>query len=520
MKIQKSIVKAALLAILSFGLLISCANGNGGDSPANGNPTTPATQDVGENPIKLDVTIPANTRNVDIQRREVTKNGSTYTPIEGKDWETIAGRWIGTEAEEFSQTKKKSFTDRYGVHEGKYYEYRLLIGHEGSSDTFTSLGYHKAGYDGAVHPDFTVQNYPKMHLDWGNADGLTLIYDNYNQNLPLKCYNDETILSWTINLSYGWRWWTYFDKVTSSQILKWNPGENETGFSVLKNGNNHLTSFNLSISIPQDDYFRYQFNYDVLNDIDYEKIVESISGRITCPSNDVKGINFTVTTPNSRVVQTHIYRKQETEDDTKFEEVGFYDGYFDEKTFIDYYYEAGKTYDYQVRFTLDDWSTYTLEWLGTVKVPDGVNGLEKPSFKTAPEFHWDAENKKLEITNNPQIAVPENAQSIWGENYTWRVVFTYKFPDDGFWPTFVFDKAHNPDQENTVNTMESWQIEAMSDNEEENKIEECLIHIVEEGKIEQCVTLYQTPECNPFNGTFGSKPTWAIKTLSKTKSSE
>ena len=511
MMIKKSIVKAACLSLFFCSLLISCAQSADVDNSST--PETSSQAGSGENPITFNVTIPANSLYVNIQRREVTKNGSNYTQIEGKDWETIANRWIGTNAEDYVQAKTESFTDKYGVQNGKYYEYRLAIGQDGSSEqTYPSIGYHKASYNGAVHPDFTLNNYPKMKLDWGE-DGVTLKYENHNQDLPLKCYNDETINRWIINLSYAWRWWPFFDKDTSSQTLKYNPDDGETGFSVLKNGNNHLTSFNLQISISEDDYFNYQFDYDVENDIDYEKIVESISGPVTSPTSEEKGINFTVTTPNSRVVQTHIYRKEDTEDDKKFEEVGFYDGYYYEKTFTDYYYEVNKTYDYQVRFTLDDWETYTFEWLGTVEVPENATGLEKLSFETEPQLEWDAETKTLTLKNDPTLKVLD-------EDYTWYFAHSYNSNNGGFfWPAFVFNKENNCNVK--TQTMEDdWQIDSMSDTESENKLVELFLRVVEGDKIPCSTTLYQAEEINPFGGSFGTIPNWAIGTLSKIADNE
>lgn len=528
---MKKTTKFKILAlaglVLISGILFSCKNNP--DTPEQTNPAqqtpddTPTDEPV-ENPITFTVNIPANTVSVNIDRREVTKTGETYTPIEPGDWFTIATRYIGEDAEEYSQAKEKSFTDVYGVENGKYYEYRLMKSDAQGEEKFDSLGYFKAGYDGAEFPDFHANQYPV--IEWDPTD-KKLSLTNADK-IAFNCKNGEEVLGWVIDVSYDskddskdWHWSTFFDKeVHTFEIME------DDKYATLKKGNNPISCFSVKIYIPGQDYFSYQRFFDIA-EIDAKKVATSIPGIIDAPTSTSVGINITVTTPPIPVVQTHIYRKLSTEPDNKFQEVGFHDGPYEEMIFTDYYYESGKTYDYVAKFTYVDYETYAIMDLGSVTTT--TTGLTPPAFKEGktPVFNWDAKNLELSITNNPELEVPENAESYWGDDYVWGVVFTYNFPESGFWPQFLFDKDNNPidisaeeDAQPNPNIVAEWQLEGMSDNEEDNMIQECVIHIIEEDKFEQCIVLYQMPLCNIFaepnaSGVYGTRPTWTIEFLNK-----
>lgn len=511
---MKKTTKFKLFALAGFvlisGLVFSCKK----------DPELPQ-EEPGDNPITFTVNIPANTVSVNIDRREVTKKGDTYTPIDPPDgdWFTIATRYIGQDAEEYSQAKEKSFTDVYGVEKDKYYEYRLMK-NDGQGEKFESLGYFKAGYDGAEFPDFHANQYPVIEWD---ATDKKLSLTNADK-IAFNCKNGEEVLGWVIDVSYDskdWHWSTYFDK--ENHTFETLEGDL---LAALKKGNNPISCFSVKIYIPGQDYFSYQRFFDIA-EINSDKVATSIPGIIDAPTSTSVGININVTTPPIPVVQTHIYRKLSTEDDNKFQEVGFHDGWYEEMIFTDYYYESGKTYDYVAKFTYDDYETYAVTDLGSVTTT--TTGLTPPNFKEGktPEFEWDTENLELKITNSPELQVPENAESYWGDDYVWGVVFTYKFPESGFWPQFVFDKDNNPidnsaeeDAPPNPNIVADWAIEGMSDEQEDNMIQECVIHIIEEGKFEQCIVLYQMPFCNIFanqdaSGVYGTRPEWTIEYLSK-----
>lgn len=531
---MKKTTKFKILAlaglVLISGILFSCKNNP--DTPEQTNPDTPEqtnpaqqtpddtpTDEPGENPITFTVNIPANTVSVNIDRREVTKAGETYTPIEPGDWFTIATRYIGDEAEDYAQAKEKSFTDVYGVENGKYYEYRLMI-NDGDKETFKQLGCHKAGYDGAEFPSFHNNQYPKITWD-SSTKKLSL---TNAQEILFNCQNNEEVLGWVIDVSYDskdWHWSTFFAK--NGQTFE---TMDDTKFNNRKKGNNPLSCFSVKIFISEDDYFSYQHFFDIA-EINAEKVATSIPGVIDAPTAESVGININVTTPPVPIAQTHIYRKLSTEPDNKFQEVGFHDDWYEEMIFTDYYYESGKTYDYVAKFTYDDYATYAVMDLGSVTTT--TTGLTPPAFKEGktPVFNWDSKNLELSITNNPELEVPENAESYWGDDYVWGVVFTYNFPESGFWPQFLFDKDNNPidisaeeDAPPSPNIVADWAIEGMSDTKEDNMIQECVIHIIENEKFEQCIVLWQMPLCNIFadkgaEGVYGTKPTWTIEFLNK-----
>ncbi|MBO4533740.1 MAG: hypothetical protein J5726_08620 [Treponema sp.] len=512
---MKKTTKFKLFALAGFvlisGLMFSCKKDS--DLPQ---------EEPGDNPITFTVNIPANTVSVNIDRREVTKKGNTYESIEPDDggWFTIATRYIGEDAEDYSQAKEKSFTDVYGVENGKYYEYRLMKKDTQDKEKFDSLGYFKAGYDGAEFPDFHANQYPVIEWD---ATDKKLSLTNAD-TIAFNCKNGEEVLGWVIDVSYDskdWHWSTFFDKENHT----FENMQNDK-YDTLKKGNNPISSFSVKINISEQDYFSYQRFYDI-SEIDAKKVATSIPGKIDAPTSTSVGININVTTPPIPIAQTHIYRKLSTEDDNKFQEVGFHDGWYEEMIFTDYYYEYDKTYDYVAKFTYDDYETYAVMDLGSVTTKN--TGLTPPDFKEGktPEFEWDAKNLELKITNNPELQVPVSAETYWGQDYCWSVVFTYKFPESGFWPQFLFDKNNNPidnsaeeDAPPNPNIVAEWAIEGMSDNEEDNMLQECVIHIIEEDKFEQCIVLYQMPFCNIFatqdaSGVNGERPDWTIEYLSK-----
>ncbi len=511
---MKKTTKLKLFALAGFvlisGLVFSCKK----------DPELPQ-EEPGDNPITFTVNIPANTVSVNIDRREVTKKGDTYESIEPDDggWFTIATRYIGQDDEEYSQAKEKSFTDVYGVENGKYYEYRLMKNDGQGEEQFESLGYYKAGYDGAQFPDFHANQYPVIEWD-PTAKKLSLTNAD---KIAFNCKNGEEVLGWVIDVSYDskdWHWSTFFGKEDHTFEIM----ENDK-HAALKKGNNPISCFSVKINISEQDYFSYQRFYDI-SEIDAKKVATSIPGIIDAPTTSV-GININVTTPPVPIAQTHIYRKLSTEPDNKFQEVGFHDGWYEEMIFTDYYYESGKTYDYVAKFTYEDYATYAVMDLGSVTTT--TTGLTLPKFKEGktPVFEWDAKNLELKIKNKPELEIPENPETYWGQEYCWSVVFTYNFPESGFWPQFLFDKDNNPidisaeeDAPPNPNIVADWAIEGMSDKPKDNMMQECVIHIIEEGKFEQCIVLYQMPLCNIFanqdqSGVYGTRPDWTIEYLSK-----
>ena len=497
-KITKTFALTLAVSLIFGGMVMSCSSTKVSGTNVQDTAATPSQTDlVAENPITLTINIPAKTLNVNIQRRQVTKNGDSFSPTDGKDWETVGTHWIGTDGSDYSKEKQKTFTDIYGVKSGKCYEYRAVLNLGGSEDTYTNLGYHKADYYGALFPKFASE---KPKIVWDEAS-KTLSLANASE-LEFKCFNNENIVWWNLNLSYGWSWWPYINNRETSYKMS------DAEYKNLKHGNNILTSFSIIFNTSNENYFQYQQNFNVETEIDFNKIACSITGPIEAPTSGKVGITFDVTTPlPTKTIQTHIFRKLSTEDESKYKEIGFIDNAFYSKQFTDYYYEKGKTYDYMVRFYYG-WEENENIYLDLGQVTTSSAGWKEPSYNQAPAFEYDSANKTLILTNKPSIKIPDSADSIWG-NYKWEIVFGYKFfakKGGGFWPIYSFSK--NNKCNNTSVALDDWALETLSDSALENLLTECLIRIYEGDKIAQTIILYQSKYENGYED-IGTYPDWS-----------
>ena len=452
------------------------------------------TEEPGENPIVLNVEIPQNSNGVNLYRREVTKNGSSYAPA-NEDWEHIAGE--GFDSNAFGKTK--SFKDLYEVKADCWYEYMAVFEYEGNAPVETPLGYHKSAYDGAEFPSFNAA------MNW-NQDTKTLSVSDDSAVEWKNNENNSPELDWWIDYAYNYnRIRCSFNETKHSETMP-----NDQYNECLHSGENILTDVLLNFKLSGDDFFWYSKNYD-LSKLDYTKIVGSITRPIDVPPSDDVGINLYVTAPDM-IEQTHIFRKLHSEQESDYREIGFLNGNYGEKYFTDYYYESGKTYDYKAVFTLSDWTTKLDMDLGTVTTASA--GWTEPRFGTAPVMVWNVSAETpLSITNHPTLTVPNGTASKWG-NYTWELTLSYNCSgEEAFWPAYVYDNENNPAAPK-MHGLEDWQ-EILSDNADENNMTECLIRINYEdedaNKISQTIALYQ----DKYGYKKGAVPTWAMEKLQK-----
>ena len=488
--LKKTFVTVAMAAFLIISsTLISCTT--------EYNPEA-ATEEPGENPIVLSVAIPQNSSCVNLYRREVTKNGSSYTPV-NEDWEHIAGEGFDSNSPDYASNRTKSFKDLYEVKKDSWYEYMAVYEYEGSDPTETQIGYHKSGYNGAEFPSFNAQ------MTW-NQDTKTLSIADSSAVEWKNNENNSPELDWWIEYAYNYnRIRCSFSENRHSETIP-NDQYNERFHS----GKNILTDVIFNFKLSGDDFFWYSKNYD-LSRLDYTKIVGSITRPIVVPPADNVGINLYVTTPGE-VQQTHIFRKLHSDPESAYREIGFCNGNYGEKHFTDYYYESGKSYDYKAVFTLFDWTSKLDMDLGTVTTT--YAGWTEPSFDTAPVMVWDiSEETPLAVTNSPTLTVPDGAASKWG-NYTWELTFSYNCNgNEAFWPAYVYNNENHL-ADTGMNGLENWK-GILSSDSNKNNMTECLIRINYEdedaNKISQTIALYQ----NKYGYEKGTVPTWAVEKLQK-----
>ena len=305
MKRLKSKHKLLILAVAAFiftSLIVSCSNssgggnsgssdktpaqpsgnddngGNGGDGGNGGNGGDKATIPVGgtsvDDPIKFNVSIPANTEKVTIERQEINSNKGPLS-----DWYKIGEAYNDSNNPEYSVDKIKEFKDTYGVVKNKYYAYRIIYDYDYTNLNPSTYKYFKSGYDGLIPPAFKT----------GVEASYNISYDQWKHEIEINYWDRPFVLKnneksedldyWNIELRYNDKIYPYVDDANhkwKEPVFVGDPKNrvvilNQNIHNTFDTGINKLTYISIGCWF-KDEYFGRHFKID-LDDID-ENLIE------------------------------------------------------------------------------------------------------------------------------------------------------------------------------------------------------------------------------------------------------
>ena len=411
---------------------------------------------IPETPIEFDIDIPAGTQDVNIYRRRVDK--LTHSPME--EWRRIAGKWI--DPSDRSADTTGSFWDKY-VQNNKCYEYKVDFQPENDSIYTRNLGFHLAGYEGYEEPYFVT--FPTISYE-PSSGAFTLSSSSPGS---ISFDPDDDVIQWyNYNFSYGWRVFPWLDEGSNSTYTL-----DSSELDNLRPGNNNLTNFTLKFHFDGDD-FDYMVDFDVNDElaINYYNIPRGIPGELEY---DVSYLGiFMEVQPLDRAFQIFIERAIDdgytTLDDSDYETIGFMNisegGHKEYYDFADYFYGAN-TYDYRVKFIMDDWSTEVVIPMGTVQITAAGYDEDSLSFSPSLEFDYDYDDndnlywyQSYSDYQDLYVSLGSSTYSLntyYGYNWGGYIVFEYEGIDtDGngnshkMWPSFN-SLGSIPDKNYSVN---------------------------------------------------------------------
>ena len=444
------------------------------------NPFIKDLNDKSENPIKLDVKVPANMLKVEIQRREVKESGNPLS-----DFEEIGAQWIQyNDNANWTKNQNKKFTDRYTVKNGHYYEYRAISYNEDWDIAYTqNLGIHLAGYNGFPKPELPATNYPEIKWELKD-DGLYFKILNENVLTTMDYKKGGTPLWITHNLEYK----HYYGYETLTPWLGCRDDQKMVrymsieDYKALPTGIYNLNSFAVDAQFDGD-YFDARFFYDVKS-LDKSKIADSVAHEPEEMENG--GFKMTVQLPvgyeNVNVINDiTIQCREKPLDPAKqydwpihineyqtrkgFLTKDFFEGRVYNNNLIDFYdyfgFEAGKRYQYRAIVRIND--DYESLDIALGEVDATKDSLPKPAFKgdVKPAFSWNADTETLSVTNEPELVPSNELLKEWdcGDKWEWGVALGYaqQGADEGYWPYFVLKAANETWSETSMSyPVENW----------------------------------------------------------------
>ena len=222
------------------------------------------------------------------------------------------------------------------------------------------------------------------------------------------------------------------------------------------------------------DDFDYMVDFDVNDElaINYYNIPRGIPGELEY---DVSYLGiFMEVQPLDRAFQIFIERAIDdgytTLDDSDYETIGFMNisegGHKEYYDFADYFYGAN-TYDYRVKFIMDDWSTEVVIPMGTVQITAAGYDEDSLSFSPSLEFDYDYDDndnlywyQSYSDYQDLYVSLGSSTYSLntyYGYNWGGYIVFEYEGIDtDGngnshkMWPSFN-SLGSIPDKNYSVN---------------------------------------------------------------------
>ena len=442
----------------------SGSGGNGGNNAATGLKSI-------TNPITFEITIPANTEQMDVIRQKVNSDGSA---IQNAPKKMIATIGFDANAPDRTTERTVTFTDLFGLEKDSHYKYWIhRLDFNTGYDAEEVLDTKQASYNGLAQPDLKAANdaaYPRIHLTGDLNSGMNMHLENKNA-ITFVYHNNEDLDYWNICMQYNWSYGAYFDKDREDSPLDNNDWNNK-----LREGENYLTEFSAKLKFKDDIDFIRVFYYEP-KELD-PKIQKGIWKNPTYfppvvtnghNSGSPSSVALKFTLPPD-IVDLNIQRRIKPAIDNVWdlsydcdETIGrLSEEYFEEKFlddnhsigFYDNYDFEDATVTYQYRAVLRLKDTYEMREapLGEVQnqnlYSSGWQLHQPPEWGGSPAFEWDPTTETLTIVTQPYLKT--------AVDFDIAIAYSNENGPGGFWPVFKYYKSASDPKTISSVKIESW----------------------------------------------------------------